>query len=248
MISFRPLLWPTLLSLPALVFMLGLGVWQLERRAWKNDLLERIQSRIAEAPVEFAIAVVDPVGNEYRRVRLAGEFLHDKEMRLAARSLRNRVGVQVVTPLLLDGGDVVLVNRGWVPQERRRPEDRAAGQVAGRVEIVGALRRGQTQGTFQPDNAPGRNVWFFVDVPAMRAQAGLPPRGALPHLDRVVVEADASPNPGGLPVGGQTRIDFPNDHLQYAITWFLLALGLAGVYLAYHRSVGRLRFGAAPSA
>ena len=110
-------------------------------------------------------------------------------------------------------------------------------KVAGRVELTGIVRRNQERRQFAPENAPDKNVWFFVDVPLMRKLAGAAPD---PKLDAFFLEADAAPNPGGVPMGGQTRLDIPNDHLQYAITWFLLALALAGVYLAYHWENGRL--------
>ena len=105
------------------------------------------------------------------------------------------------------------------------------------MQLTGVLRRAQVQRQFSPDNAPDRNIWFHVDVPRMRALAGGKPD---PLLDMFFLEADATPNPGGLPIGGQTQLDIPNDHLQYAITWFLLGLALVGVYLAFHWENGRL--------
>lgn len=241
MIRLRPALWPTLISLPILVLSLGLGVWQMERREWKRDILDRIAVNQAAAPVTLdGLLAGDPLRHEYGRVKLAGTFLHDGEFYLAARSLKNKVGMQVVTPLRTDDGRVVLVERGWIPQEQKDPARRAAGQVVGRVELTGIVRRNQERRQFAPENAPDRNVWFHVDVPLMRKLAGAPPD---PRLDAFFLDADAAPNPGGVPVGGQTRLDIPNDHLQYAITWFLIALALAGVYIAYHWETGRLEIG-----
>lgn len=242
--TFRPALWPTLFSVPALLICLGLGLWQLERLAWKSALLDRIHTHLAAEPLDIATAARDPVNNEYRRVRVTGEFLHDKEMFLAARSLNRNVGFHVVTPFRLDNGDVVLINRGWIPETWRNPvPHRVQGQIAGRTEVTGILRPGQQQGTFQLDNAPDRNFWFYYDLPAMRAWAGLAPGREIPNLDRFVLEADATPNPGGSPRGGQTRVDIPNDHLQYAITWFSFVVALLVIYLVYHHQIGRLVFG-----
>jgi surfeit locus 1 family protein len=131
----------------------------------------------------------------------------------------------------------VLFDRGFIPPVKKDPGRRAEGQLAGTVELTGIVRRNQEQRQFAPDNAPDRNVWFHVDVPLMRSMAGARPD---PKLDAFFLEADAATNPGGVPVGGQTRLDIPNDHLQYAITWFLIAAALAGVYLAYHWENGRL--------
>ena len=238
MIRLRPALWPTLISLPIFVFSLGLGIWQMERREWKRDILDRIAVNQAAAPITLdELLRGDPLRFEYGRVKIAGSFLHDKEFYLAARSLKNKVGLQVVTPVRTDDGRVVLFDRGCVPQEQKDPAQRAQGQLAGTVELTGIVRRNQEQRQFAPDNVPDRNVWFHVDVPLMRSMAGGKPD---PKLDAFFLEADAAPNPGGVPIGGQTRLDIPNDHLQYAITWFLLALALAGVYLAYHWENGRL--------
>jgi surfeit locus 1 family protein len=238
MFKLRPLFWPTVISLPILVFSLALGVWQMERREWKRDILDRIAHNQAAPAVAFADLIkADPLRHEYGRVRVAGTFLHDKEFHLAARSLRNKVGMQIVTPLRLDDGRIVLFDRGWVPSEQKEGANRAAGQLAGRVELTGVVRRSQIQRQFAPDNVPDKNVWFHVDVPLMRKLAGGAPD---PQLDVFFLEADATPNPGGVPIGGQTRLDIPNDHLQYAITWFAIALALAGVYLAYHWENGRL--------
>ena len=238
MLKLRPLLWPTLVMLPVFLFALSLGVWQMERRAWKRDLLDRIAASQAAPPVSLdELLKGDPLRREYGRVTVSGTFLHDKEFFLAARSLKNKVGMQVVTPLRTDGGAIVLFDRGWLPSEQRDPAKRAAGQLAGKVEITGIVRRTQEKRQFAPDNDPPKNFWFHVDVPLMRRMAGGTPDSV---LDTFFLEADARPNPGGVPVGGQTRLDIPNDHLQYAITWFLIALALAGVYLAYHWENGRL--------
>jgi len=236
MIRLRPALWPTLISLPILVISLGLGLWQMERREWKGDILERITTNQAAAPMTLdQLLSGNPLRHEYGRVKLAGTFQHDHEFFLAARSLKNKVGLQVIVPFKTDDGRVVLFDRGWVPA--RDPAGRSAGQPTGRVEVTGLVRRSQIRARFAPENVPEKNVWFQADVPLMRKMAGAAPD---PRLDSFFLEADGTPNPGGVPVGGQTRLEIPNDHLQYAITWFLLALALVGVYLAYHWENGRL--------
>jgi surfeit locus 1 family protein len=238
MIRLRPALWPTLISLPVFVLSLGLGIWQMERREWKRDILDRIAVNQAAAPMSLdELLRGDPLRFEYGRVHVAGTFLHDHEFYLGARSLRNKVGLQVVTPLRTDDGRIILFDRGWIPQEQKGPASRPQSQPDGRVELTGIVRRTQERRQFAPENVPDRNVWFHVDVPLMRSMAGGKPD---PRLDAFFLEADATPNAGGLPVGGQTRLNIPNDHLQYAITWFLIALALAGVYLAYHWENGWL--------
>lgn len=238
MIRLRPALWPTLISLPILVLSLTLGIWQLERREWKRDILDRMAMNQAAAPISLdELLKGDPLRHEYGRVKVSGTFEHGKEFHLAARSLKNKVGLQVVTPFRTDDGRVVLFDRGWIPSEKKDPSKRAEGQVAGRVDLTGIVRRSQVRRQYAPENVPDKNVWFHVDVPLMRQLAGAPSDS---KLDTFFFDADAAPNPGGVPIGGQTRLDIPNDHMQYAITWFLIALAMAGVYLAYHWENGRL--------
>ena len=239
MIRLRPLLWPTLISLPILVLCLALSVWQMERREWKRDILDRIAANQSAPPIALDALLSGgyPLRREYGKVAVSGTFLNDKEFHLAARSRGNDVGIQVVTPLRTDKGQIVLFDRGWVPSEKKDPAKRAEGQIEGTVKLVGVVRRTQVQRQFAPDNVPDKNVWFTVDVPLMRKLAGGTPDA---RLDTFFLEADATPNPGGLPVGGQTRLDIPNDHLQYALTWFGIALAMAGVYFAYHWENGRL--------
>jgi surfeit locus 1 family protein len=238
MLKLRPLLWPTIVMLPIFLFSLSLGVWQMERRAWKRDILDRIATNQAAAPMTLEeLLKGDPLRFEYGRVRVSGSFVLVWDFYLAARSLKSKGGMQVVTPLRTDDGIIVLFDRGWIPSEKKDPAKRAEGQLPGRVDLVGIVRRSQIKRQFAPDNDPARNFWFHVDVPVMRRIAGGRPD---PVLDSFFLEADATPNPGGVPIGGQTRLDIPNDHLQYAITWFLIALAGAGVYLAYHWENGRL--------
>jgi len=232
---FKFSLWPTLMTVPAVIIMLGLGVWQLHRMEWKNALLERIAERIHQEPANFDGGLSwDESKDEYRRVRLRGSFVHEQELYLAARSRNGNVGYQVVTPFVLTNGMAVLVNRGWVPSERRDPAKRAEGQIKGDTDVVAVVRLTQAQGIMQPDNDPAKNVWFYIDVEAMKKASGV-----ATEID-YWFEADATPNPGGFPIGGQTRIQIPNDHLQYAVTWFIFAITLTVIFLIFsYRRAGR---------
>jgi surfeit locus 1 family protein len=211
----------------------------MERREWKWAILDRIAANQAAAPVTLDELVKggDPLAREYGKVKVSGTLLNDHEFYLAARSLKDDVGMHVITPVRTDGGRIVLFDRGWIPSAKKDPAKRAAAQFAGPVELVGVVRRNQEKRYFAPDNDPPKNFWFHVDVPLMRQIAGGAPD---PALDQFFLDADATANPGGVPIGGQTELDIPNDHLQYAITWFLLAIALVGVYLAFHWENGRL--------
>lgn len=225
----RPSLVAIVCFITALGILIGLGSWQLERRAWKHALLDKVTTRMAAPPVALGARITDPQALDYRRVTAVGRFLHEKEIYLAARTHRGKPGVHVITPLVRNGLAPVMINRGWVPQKRKDPGTRKQGQVAGLVTVTGIARMAAPKRLFTPDNNPATGFWMTYDTPAMAAALGI----ARPLS--MVVEADAGANPGGLPRGGVTRIDFRNDHLQYAITWFSLALVLIVIFALYHR-------------
>jgi surfeit locus 1 family protein len=224
--------------LPAMALMIGLGVWQVQRLHWKEGLIEAVNTRLHADPVPLAAALaLPPDQREYRVVRITGRFLHEKEAYLFTSGPGGARGVQVITPLERADGKTVLIDRGFVPEEKKATASRETGQVAGEVTVTGVLRESQPPGLFTPAPDLKNRLWFSKDAASLAAASGV--ALAAP----VIIEADAAPNPGGWPQGGQTRVDFPNNHLQYAGTWFGLALTLLAVYLVYHYRQGRLRFG-----
>ena len=229
---FRPLLWPTLMVLPMLAVLIGLGTWQLQRLHWKLALVAGMQSRLAAPEVPFE--ALSPGTNEYRRVTVTGRFDHTREVYwLTPGPEGGAPGFHVITPLLREGAPVLLIDRGFVPAGLKDPASRPQGQIDGSVTVHGILRESQKPGPFTPKDDPGRRLIYSRDVPVLAAELGL---GA---TEPVFVEADARPNPGGYPQGGQTRVTLRNEHLSYAVTWFGLAAALVMVYLLYHRSRGR---------
>lgn len=225
------LLLPTIAMLAALVVLLGLGTWQLQRKAWKEALIAKIAERVTAQPVplrDLAPPQVPAMDLEYRHVVVTGRFHSDKERYLYAPA-QGGLTWQVLTPLEYAPGKIVWINRGAVPEEFKAPETRATGQSEGEVRVTGLVREPKS-GAFTPSNDVGRNIWYWASVSELTASAF--PRGveALPF----VVEADASMTPaGGLPKAGVTRLSIPNRHLEYAVTWFGLALTLIGVFAAF---------------
>ncbi len=229
--TFRPRLWPTVFAVPVFLVMVGLGFWQLERLAWKEGLMAELSSRMSAAPIEMPDAPSDPASLEFRRVAIAGEFLNDRELYLPGKTYKGSHGAWVVTPFRLDDGREVIVNRGWVPDSYQRPQTRREGLFEGRVFVEGILRQPGWGGweSMRPDNNPAQNVWFYFDLPAMADAAGLT------NAETVLyVEALGDESTGLMPIGLDRNVQLPNDHLQYAITWFLLALTLVGVYVVFH--------------
>jgi len=231
--AWRSLIAPGLASLIALAILLGLGVWQVERKAWKEGLIARIVSQSKAEPVgPPATAAWDPVADEFRHVRVAGHFLNDKETLvhgLAAGETPGRAlqGYYVITPLVRDQGGTVLVNRGFVPTELKQPDDRKDGLIEGETTVTGILRATEPRAMFVPEPDPARGEWFNRDVPGIAAARHL--TDVAPYL----IEADAVPGQTTWPRGGQLRVDLPNNHLQYAFTWFGIAACLVGVFSVY---------------
>lgn len=211
----------------------ALGVWQLERRVWKLDLIERVDQRVNAAPVSAPGPAdwrsINAATAEYRRVRVTGQFANDRETFVQAVT-KAGAGYWVLTPFNTDEGFTVLVNRGFVPSDHRQAETRSAGQIPGRTTVTGLLRLTEPKGGFLRANDPTASRWYSRDVTAISAALGLR------HVAPYFIDADSTPNTGGLPIGGLTVIAFPNNHLQYAVTWFALALMIAvwAVLLARH--------------
>ncbi len=210
---------------------LGLGTWQVERRVWKLALIDRVEARIHAEPVPAPGPEEWPgltaASAEYRRVRLTGRFAHDRATLVQALSERG-AGFWVLVPLVTDRGFTVLVNRGFVPTEARERSARAAGEPEGEVTLTGLLRLSEPGGGFLRRNDPAADRWYSRDVAAIATARGIDgPTEVAPYF----VDADAAPNPGGLPMGGLTVVAFHNNHLVYALTWYALALMTAGALI-----------------
>jgi surfeit locus 1 family protein len=212
---------PTLVTLCLFVVLVALGTWQLQRLAWKEGLIATIEARRHEAPVP--VEMVAEENADYRPATATGRLLHDKELFLNAISLKGEGGYHVLTPMSLENGMYLLVDRGWTPYAKKTPSTRPEGQIPDTVTVKGVARLPKKPGLFAPANRPGANDWYSVDLATMEKATGV---AFLPFI----LEADAAFNPGGIPVGGQTRLDLPNDHLGYALTWYALAATLLIVY------------------
>jgi surfeit locus 1 family protein len=238
------LFWPTVSMLAALAILLSLGTWQMQRKAWKEGLIDAIAQRVTADPVPLDTAArrwTDGEDLEYLRVTARGRFHHDEERLLYAPG-KDGPGYHVFTPLETDAGRYLFVNRGFVPERLKDPASRVAGRPPGEVAITGLLRRPAEQGWFTPANEPVRNLWFWRDLDGMAASAlGRDASKALPFfLDEQPRGAPSSASSPDLwPRPGVTRLDLPNRHLEYALTWYGLAGALIAVYLAFAR--GRLR-------
>lgn len=222
------------LGLVAMAVLLSLGHWQQRRLAWKENLLAEIHARTAAAPrpLDDAILQFNQTGDvDYVPVVVQGRFLHEHEMYFLATH-KGQSGWYVYTPLLRDGEPAVLVNRGFVPYDNKNARTRPSGQIEGKITIKGLSRNPlpSKPSGLVPDNDLAGNVFYWKDLTAMWERTGL---GSRMSVSPIFVDADDVANPGGLPIGGVTRIELPNNHLQYTLTWYGLAAALAAVLAAY---------------
>ncbi len=217
--------------LAATAVLAALGFWQVERLQWKEALIAEVEARRSKpaatlAELEASLAAGEPV--EFRPVRVSGQFDHARELYFYATG-KGEVGWEVITPLTLDDGRTLLVDRGFVPYALRDPATRRQGLVEGTIAIEGLVRepRLEKPNRFVPDNRPDKREFYWKDFVAMITAAKIPDDKAV----RMVVDSGPAPVPGGWPRGGATIVEFSNSHLQYAITWFGLAAACLGVGL-----------------
>ena len=236
--TFRPLLWPTIVTIPALIVLLMLGTWQVNRLQWKTALIDEFKARSTADAIypSFAGAPV-----EFQRVSLAGRFIHDETVYLTGRTYEGNAGFHVVTAFESDRGDLFFVNRGWVSEAYREPSSRAFSMSTDTLMLDGIIRLAQRQGQFVPDNEPERGFWFTMKPDEVAAHLDLPAAEQGYYIDAIRLEGEELT----LPIAAEVKVEVRNSHLNYAITWYGIALSLIGVYFAYHHSHGRLRFGGA---
>lgn len=239
------LILPSLLTLALLPFLIGLGNWQWHRKAWKEDLIAKIDARRTAEPVSYPVALAKYVKDgdvEYLHVRVTGTFDYSHERHLYAPGVETQ-GWNVYTLLKPEGGlPPVFVNRGWVPDTLKDPSKRTEGQVQGLVTVTGLARLPEHKGWFTPDNDYAANEWYWRDIDAMRWGAQGPPSPLQFNAESqqayapFSIDADVTPeNPGGWPRGGTTLINLPNSHLQYVVTWYGLAVTLICVFAVFAR-------------
>jgi len=240
---------PAIAALIVFMGLVGLGLWQLDRLAWKEGLIDTLGQRLAAAPSALpppaSWSGLAQAADEFRRVRFAARLLPHEEALVftsgsAFRPDVSGSGYWVFAPAQLAGGGLIVVDRGFVPEGRQDPATRTAGEVDAAIDMIGVMRWPEASGWFMPNPDPAHNLWFARD-PLAIAQAKR--WGAVAPF---FVELESPTPPGGLPQPGPLLINLPNDHLQYAMTWFGLAAVLAVSFAFWLRSRWRQE-GSGPS-
>jgi surfeit locus 1 family protein len=236
----RRLLVPGVFALLGLVVLIGLGGWQLERKLWKEALIDTLTRRLEAEPSPLPPApewaTLDRAATEYRRVAFRAEFSagrpplqRDREARLytSGSALRDDVkapGYFVFAPARLADGGLVVVNRGYVAEPRPSVDTPLSALPSGPVEVIGILRWPERRGFFDNDYSRYEDLWFVRDHLAMAV------RNEWGAVAPFYIEMEGPAPAGGVPKPGRLSVNLVNHHLQYALTWFGLALALVAVF------------------
>lgn len=220
--------------------LIGLGTWQLKRLQWKLDLIQRVTQRVHAPPVPtpnaYKWSKINARDDEYRHVSVSGKYLYDLTTQVQAVSKLGS-GFWVMTPLKSIDGSIVLINRGFIPSKENRlisieeAKDHLDHSADSIVNVTGLLRMTEPGGAFLRSNDPTNNRWYSRDVHAI-AKARQLSLVAPYFIDADATQTISKHNLKGkysvtYPIAGLTVIDFPNNHLAYALTWYALALLLA---------------------
>ncbi len=243
----RRIVLPGLIAIAGLAVLIGLGTWQLERKAWKDALIATLAKRLAAAaddlPPPDGWSFLDPADHEFRRVSFPAEMvktelLQHQEARVytSGSALRDDVktpGYFAFAPARLSGGSIVVVNRGYVPNPHPNAQTRPLGEIDGVVDLVGVLRWPESPGWFVASHNAQDDLWFVRDPAAMAAAKNWG------EVAPFYIELETLEPPGGLPKPGRLKVNLPNNHLQYALTWYGLALVLVVIFAIW--AAGRRR-------
>jgi surfeit locus 1 family protein len=246
------LLWVSILALVALAILLSLGTWQWQRKAWKEELVATISARLKAAPIDaaaFRALECEPVEHvgvakscEYTAVRLTGAFDHANERHVYTsidKPAGGGVGGQgywIMTPFRISAtGETVTVSRGFIPDNAMDIAIREKTWDLGETTFTGLIRSAERRQTFTNANDPKKNTWFLRNPQELFSGE----IGAAIARRYLFIDLLEPTPPGGLPQPTAGRVDIPNRHLEYALTWWALAATLLGVFAVF--SAARLR-------
>ncbi len=226
--KFIPRLWPSVFTVIMLVCLVSLGFWQVQRLEWKLGLIEQIETRAFMDPAALPENTANLEDIEYQSVALTGQFNNDQEMTKYSVGPNGEPGYDLYTPFYSRDGQVIIVNRGWVPEFQKLQQDRPSTLVNGDVNITGLLRKPGEKLWYGPENEPENNNWYFGDLSAMAMAQNID------NIYPMYLYAAKMDGDNSFPVAGRTEFNIVNNHLDYALTWFGLSIVLIVIYLIAH--------------
>lgn len=221
--TFKPKFVPLVSFVIALLILLSLSLWQVKRLVWKTNLIEQRVSNFEGEPKNL-FDIKKPNENEFKKVFIEGQLLNNLEFFMPALSKNGNNGFHIIVPMEVEKKKLILFDTGWVPLAKKEKNKRLNNLIKEKKIFTAVIRLPGRKGYFQPDNDNIKNFWFFVEPKLMEETISMKLENKF-YLEAV----DNGPN--GYPLGNQTRIYLRNNHLQYAITWFLIALSLIGVFI-----------------
>ena len=225
--QFKPKLIPTIFTIPALILLFSLSFWQFQRLQWKEAVIEEIKTQVNLPSIDLPKIDVLP-DYLYRNIKVAGEFIHEKELHLygGSRQFKGENGYYILTPLKLEDGRVVLINRGWVTEKQKDSSSRPNTLLQGTVEIEGSVMQSEERPLYVHDNQPDNNLWFYIDLSQIKSVLNEP-------IEGFYILAKEIPN--ASPRGKNLEPNIRNHHLGYALTWLFSAIILLVIYIMYHQ-------------
>ena len=235
---FKPVFWPTVFFVFSLIILVSLGTWQVKRLIWKNELISFYLKQSTNNIINLHKENFVSEEIEYRKVRLTGKFLNKKEVHITGKTYEGNAGFHVVTPFLMQNGNYVLVNRGWVSENYKEAKSRSFSLINEETSVIGLIRYPQKKGYFVPENEPDNGFWFTIKPAEIKKHLKIDKET---FIIKFYVDALRQEKKINLPIGIKEKINIRNQHLSYAITWYSLAIVLMIIYLSYHYSEGKLR-------
>ena len=238
-IYFRPMLWPSLVSITVFLILLSFGTWQIKRLFWKEALIERYLLQSQSNPIKDPTQLKRNNVDEFKATKIEGSFLHKNEIYITGKTFEGNAGFHVITPFKLIDNTIILVNRGWVSEGYRDPQKRKFSLIRDNIALKGIVRYPQKKGYFVPENDGKQGFWFTIKPLEIFNFIKL---DSYNLINDYYIDALRQGQKLTLPIGVTGKPKLRNQHLSYAITWYGLALSLLFVYFSYHVSIGRLHF------
>ena len=235
---FKPVFWPTVFFVFSFIILVSLGTWQIKRLIWKNDLISFYLKQSTNNIINLHKENFVSEEIEYRKVRLTGKFLNKMEVHITGKTYEGNAGFHVITPFLMQNGNYVLVNRGWVSENYKEAKSRTFSLINEETSIIGLIRYPQKKGYFVPKNEPDNGFWFTIKPTEIKKHLKIDKET---FITKFYIDALRKGKKINLPIGIKEKINIRNQHLSYAITWYSLAIVLMIIYLSYHYSEGKLR-------